>query len=83
VKQDYYGNLFPLNPGGIIPSGPDMTGTSVAKAGQGTCTWSRLSQKSMKVQKGLAQKSVEYFYQIVHKAIKWQPTNTTHQLEEN
>ncbi|ARV59664.1 glutathione-dependent reductase [Nostocales cyanobacterium HT-58-2] len=23
VKQDYYGNLFPLNPGGIIPSGPD------------------------------------------------------------
>lgn len=24
VKQDYYGNLFPLNPGGIIPSGPDM-----------------------------------------------------------
>lgn len=26
VKQDYYGNLFPLNPGGIIPSGPDMKG---------------------------------------------------------
>jgi len=25
VKQDYYGNLFPLNPGGIIPAGPDMT----------------------------------------------------------
>ena len=25
VKQDYYGNLFPLNPGGIIPRGPDMT----------------------------------------------------------
>ncbi|MBW4616580.1 MAG: glutathione S-transferase family protein [Desmonostoc vinosum HA7617-LM4] len=25
VKQDYYGNLFPLNPGGIIPNGPDMT----------------------------------------------------------
>jgi putative glutathione S-transferase len=25
VKKDYYGNLFPLNPGGIIPSGPDMT----------------------------------------------------------
>ena len=24
VKQDYYGNLFPLNPGGIIPEGPDM-----------------------------------------------------------
>jgi len=23
VKQAYYGNLFPLNPGGIIPSGPD------------------------------------------------------------
>ncbi len=22
VKRDYYGNLFPLNPGGIIPSGP-------------------------------------------------------------
>lgn len=25
VKRDYYGNLFPLNPGGIIPAGPDMT----------------------------------------------------------
>ncbi|MBR8832816.1 MAG: glutathione S-transferase family protein [Stigonema ocellatum SAG 48.90 = DSM 106950] len=25
VKQDYYGNLFPLNPGSIIPSGPEMT----------------------------------------------------------
>lgn len=25
VKQDYYGNLFPLNPGGIIPSGPDLS----------------------------------------------------------
>ncbi|NEQ73490.1 MAG: glutathione S-transferase family protein [Okeania sp. SIO2C9] len=24
VKQDYYGNLFPLNPGGIIPVGPDF-----------------------------------------------------------
>ncbi|MUL35277.1 glutathione S-transferase family protein [Gloeocapsopsis dulcis] len=24
VKQDYYGNLFPLNPGGIIPCGPDV-----------------------------------------------------------
>jgi len=23
VKRDYYGNLFPLNPSGIIPSGPD------------------------------------------------------------
>lgn len=25
VKRDYYGNLFPLNPGGIIPTGPDMS----------------------------------------------------------
>ncbi len=25
VKHDYYGNLFPLNPGGIIPSGPDIS----------------------------------------------------------
>lgn len=25
VKRDYYGNLFPLNPGGIIPCGPDMS----------------------------------------------------------
>lgn len=25
VKQDYYGNLFPLNPGGIIPFGPDIS----------------------------------------------------------
>ncbi|PPS43899.1 glutathione S-transferase family protein [Chroococcidiopsis sp. TS-821] len=24
VKQDYYGNLFPLNPGGIIPCGPEV-----------------------------------------------------------
>jgi putative glutathione S-transferase len=25
VKRDYYGNLFPLNPGGIIPDGPDLS----------------------------------------------------------
>ncbi|OKH27468.1 glutathione S-transferase family protein [Chroogloeocystis siderophila] len=25
VKQDYYGNLFPLNPGGIIPCGPEVS----------------------------------------------------------
>ena len=25
IKRDYYGNLFPLNPGGIIPTGPDIT----------------------------------------------------------
>lgn len=25
VKRDYYGNLFPLNPGGIIPIGPDIS----------------------------------------------------------
>ena len=25
VKRDYYSNLFPLNPGGIIPSGPDLS----------------------------------------------------------
>ncbi len=25
VKRDYYGNLFPLNPGGLIPLGPDMS----------------------------------------------------------
>ncbi|NET10776.1 MAG: glutathione S-transferase family protein [Symploca sp. SIO2B6] len=25
IKRDYYGNLFPLNPGQIIPSGPDIT----------------------------------------------------------
>ncbi|MFP4006617.1 MAG: glutathione S-transferase family protein [Spirulinaceae cyanobacterium] len=24
VKRDYYGNLFPLNPGGIIPCGPEI-----------------------------------------------------------
>lgn len=24
VKRDYYGNLFPLNPGGIIPQGPAL-----------------------------------------------------------
>jgi glutathionyl-hydroquinone reductase len=25
VKRDYYGNLFPLNPGGIIPSTPNIS----------------------------------------------------------
>ncbi len=25
VKYDYYGSLFPLNPGSIIPAGPDIT----------------------------------------------------------
>jgi putative glutathione S-transferase len=25
VKRDYYGNLFPLNPGGIIPQGQNLT----------------------------------------------------------
>ncbi len=25
IKRDYYGNLFPLNPGGLIPVGPDLT----------------------------------------------------------
>jgi putative glutathione S-transferase len=25
VKQEYFGNLFPLNPGGIIPLGPDQS----------------------------------------------------------
>lgn len=25
IKRDYYGNLFPLNPGGIIPLGPDLS----------------------------------------------------------
>jgi glutathionyl-hydroquinone reductase len=29
VKQDYYGNLFPLNPGQIIPLGPDSTNFSL------------------------------------------------------
>ncbi len=24
IKQDYFGNLFPLNPSGIIPIGPDL-----------------------------------------------------------
>jgi glutathionyl-hydroquinone reductase len=26
IKKDYYGNLFPLNPGGIIPAGQGFTG---------------------------------------------------------
>lgn len=26
VKRDYYGNLFPLNPGGIVPVGPGWEG---------------------------------------------------------
>ena len=24
IKRDYFGNLFPLNPGGIIPAGPEL-----------------------------------------------------------
>lgn len=24
-KQDYFGALFPLNPGGIVPDGPDLS----------------------------------------------------------
>jgi glutathionyl-hydroquinone reductase len=30
VKRDYYGNLFPLNPGGIIPSTPNVSRLLVA-----------------------------------------------------
>jgi putative glutathione S-transferase len=29
VKKDYYGNLFPLNPGGIVPLGPDLSSFSL------------------------------------------------------
>lgn len=29
VKRDYFGNLFPLNPGGIIPKGPDLQSLQV------------------------------------------------------
>jgi glutathionyl-hydroquinone reductase len=29
VKQDYYGNLFPLNPGQIVPLGPDVANFSL------------------------------------------------------
>ena len=29
VKRDYYGNLFPLNPGGIVPIGPGWEGLLV------------------------------------------------------
>ncbi|MFK8184155.1 MAG: glutathione S-transferase family protein [Phormidesmis sp.] len=30
VKRDYYGNLFPLNPGGIVPVGPGWDGLLAA-----------------------------------------------------
>ena len=30
VKRDYYGNLFPINPGGIIPIGPGWEGLKAA-----------------------------------------------------
>ena len=33
VKRDYYGNLFPLNRGGIIPSGPDLEYLKATVAG--------------------------------------------------
>ncbi|MBT9316566.1 glutathione S-transferase family protein [Leptothoe spongobia] len=29
IKRDYFGNLFPLNPGGIIPLGPDLESMTV------------------------------------------------------
>lgn len=29
IKRDYFGNLFPLNPGGIVPLGPDLTNLEV------------------------------------------------------
>ena len=31
IKQDYFGNLFPLNPGGIIPAGPDLDYLTAAR----------------------------------------------------
>ena len=34
VKRDYYGNLFPLNPGGIIPIGPDLPYLAVRSPSQ-------------------------------------------------
>lgn len=34
VKQDYYGNLFPLNPGGIVPIGPDYLQSLLAPHGR-------------------------------------------------
>ncbi len=43
VKKDYYGNLFPLNPGGIIPSGPDIKNlrSPHGREGKGTAAYSR------------------------------------------
>ncbi|NJN37652.1 MAG: glutathione S-transferase family protein [Acaryochloridaceae cyanobacterium CSU_3_4] len=32
VKESYYGSLFPLNPGGIIPAGPDLTSLTAPHA---------------------------------------------------
>ncbi len=34
ILQDYYGNLFPLNPGGIIPKLPDLTYLELRLASQ-------------------------------------------------
>jgi len=36
VKRDYYGNLFPLNPGGLIPAGPDIEALLQAPSGRDT-----------------------------------------------
>jgi glutathionyl-hydroquinone reductase len=33
ILQDYYGNLFPLNPGGIIPQLPDLSYLSLVSGG--------------------------------------------------
>lgn len=35
IKRDYYGNLFPLNPGGIVPIGPDMNSLKAAHRREG------------------------------------------------
>jgi len=43
VKQSYYGFLFPLNPGGIVPAGPDITNLSAPHGRE------QLEQASQKV----------------------------------
>lgn len=48
VKGDYYGNLFPLNPGGIIPCGPDIRSLQIPHGRE------RLTKESITPQSGQA-----------------------------
>ena len=40
ARRSYYTNLFPLNPGGIVPRGPELPlGDAAPRADQSAFTW--------------------------------------------